>query len=115
MAIAADTVPQSASLTQSLAIMSGAAVPGVFSTLSGEAYASAQSVLQTQSTYLRGAVIGRLQQASDAAAFGGPRAVALDGTGATLWGQAYGGWGSTGSDGNASAPHALHRRLPHRP
>lgn len=103
VAMAADSLPPSAALTQSLTTLSSAAVPGVFSTLSGEAYATAQSVLQTQSAYVRGALIGRLQQASDAAAAGGPRAVALDATGATLWGQAYGGWGSTGSDGNASA------------
>ncbi len=103
VAMAADSLPLSAALSQSLTTLSSAAVPGVFGTLSGEAYATAQSVLQTQSAYVRGAVIGRLQQASDAAAAGGPRAVALDATGATLWGQAYGGWGSTGSDGNASA------------
>lgn len=102
-AVAADTLPLTATLAQNLATLSVNAVPGVFSTLSGEAYASAQSVLQTQSSYVRGAVIGRLEQASDAAASGGPRAVALEGTGATLWGQAYGGWGSTGTDGNASA------------
>ncbi len=103
VAVAAETLPLSSSLAQSLATLPSTAVPGVFTTLSGEAYASAQSVLQTQSSYVRGAVIGRLSQAADGALAGGPRAVALDASGATLWGQAYGGWGSTASDGNASA------------
>lgn len=103
VAMAAETLPLSSSLAQSLATMPSVAVPGVFTTLSGEAYASAQSVLQTQSAYVRGAVLGRLQQAADGTGAVGPRAVALEGSGATLWGQAYGGWGSTGSDGNASA------------
>ncbi len=102
-ASAADTLPLSAALPQTLVTLTSAALPGVFSTLSGEIYASAQSVLQTQSTYVRGAVLGRLEQAADGRTALGPRAVALDGSGATLWGQAYGGWGSTSSDGNASA------------
>ncbi|WP_051356937.1 autotransporter outer membrane beta-barrel domain-containing protein [Azorhizobium doebereinerae] len=99
---AADTLPTASPLMQSLALMGGAAAPAALSSLTGEIYASAQSVLQVQSAYVRGAVLGRLEQAATGTP-GTAQTVALDRAGTTLWAQAYGGWGSTGSDGNASA------------
>ncbi len=98
---AANTVALSQPLAQSLAILTNAQAPAALSTLTGEIYASAQSTLQIQSAYVRSAVTGRLEQAQGAA--GAARTVGLDPAGTTLWGQAYGGWGSSSSDGNASA------------
>lgn len=98
---AADTVALAQPLGQALAVMPGAAAPAALASLSGEIYASAQGVLQVQSSYVRNAVTGRLAQAEGAP--GTAQLAPVDGFGTTLWGQAYGGWGSTASDGNASA------------
>ncbi|WP_127091999.1 autotransporter-associated beta strand repeat-containing protein [Aquabacter cavernae] len=81
-----------------------------FDALSGEIYASAGTVMQQQSAYVRDAVGGRLRQSEAAAGTaplaygaGGPATATL-GAGWTpvLWAQAFGGWGSSFSDGNAA-------------
>ncbi|WP_018388473.1 autotransporter domain-containing protein [Ancylobacter sp. FA202] len=60
-----------------------------FDQLSGDIYASAQSAALEDSRFVRDAALGRLQQA-----FADPAA--------TMWGQAYGSWGTFDSDGDAS-------------
>lgn len=97
---AADALSSTSPLNQSLAAMPGVQAPGTLLTLTGEIYASAQSTLQEHAAYVRDAVSGRLQQAEGAP--GAAKALRLDREGTMLWGQAYGGWGSTQSDGNAS-------------
>ncbi len=102
-ASAVGSLSSTSPVAAALASVSAFAAPAAFASLDGEIYASAQSVLQTQSAYLRNAVTGRLLQATAGVPAGaGPRAVEMPGiAGATLWGQAYAGWGS--NDGNANA------------
>ena len=95
-------------------------VPGALNALSGELYASEQTVLIDQALFAREAVLGRLRQISHAgqdgpeAAFGlaGPSVAAADGSdgthraalqGLTFWSQAFGSWGNLTGDGNASS------------
>lgn len=85
------------------------AVPGALDALSGEAYASVNTVIQQQSIYVRETVGDRLRQALTApgvsalADGAGPQTAALgEGLTPTLWAQGYGGWGDTSSDGNAA-------------
>ncbi len=88
-------------------------VPGVFASLSGEAYASVDSVIQQQSVYVREAVGARLRASVSApgvgalgyaAQAGGPQTASLGaGLTPTLWAQGYGGWGTTFSNGNAAS------------
>ncbi|MGU3495681.1 autotransporter domain-containing protein [Xanthobacteraceae bacterium A53D] len=99
---AADTLAASHALAGSLATLSARAAPAALGSLSGEIHATAQSTLQAQSSYVRGAVMGRLEQAG-AGTPGTAQTVALDGRGTTLWAQAYGGWGTSGGDGTATA------------
>lgn len=90
-------------LLQSASLLSAAAAPGAFDLLSGQIYASAATVLQQQSTYVRDAVGARLRQAEAPAATGGPATAQLaPGWVPTLWIQAYGGWGSTDSTANTA-------------
>lgn len=96
----ADTLSSASPLNQTLAIMSGPVMAGTLPTLTGEIYASAQSTLQEHAFYVRDAVSERLQQADGAP--GSAKALVLDRSGTTFWGQGYGGWGSTQGDGNAS-------------
>lgn len=78
--------------------------PGAFDALSGEAYASATSIIAQDSIYLRQAVGGRVWQSLDAGTVGGPTAAALGAaTGFAVWGQGYGAWGNIDGDGNAAA------------
>ncbi|OZA85229.1 MAG: hypothetical protein B7X76_05645, partial [Azorhizobium sp. 39-67-5] len=101
-AFAADSLPASSPLVAMLATLSAGAVPTAFTALSGEEHATAQSVLQTQSTYVRDAISGRLRQATSETVVGdAPTTATLGSLGATLWAQAYGGWGD--NDGNANA------------
>lgn len=88
-------------------------VASAFSTLSGEVYPSASSLIQQQSIFVRDAVNTRLRQSvtspaaqplAYAAKAGGPETAALGaGLTPTLWAQAYGGWGNTFSAGNAGS------------
>ncbi|MEP9369321.1 autotransporter domain-containing protein [Xanthobacter sp. VNH20] len=102
-AFAADRLPVSSSLIPALATLSAGAAPAAFAALSGEVHATAQSVLQTQSTYVRDAVSGRLRQATSGTIVGdAPTTAMLGSLGATLWAQAYGGWGDNNGNANAS-------------
>lgn len=81
-----------------------------FDALSGEIYASAETVMQQQSIYVREAVGARLRQAFAGAApagilgYGGGPETASFGASLTpvMWMQAFGGWGETFSNGNAA-------------
>ncbi|MFG1427911.1 autotransporter outer membrane beta-barrel domain-containing protein [Roseixanthobacter glucoisosaccharinicivorans] len=102
-AFAADSLPVSSSLIPALAILTAGAAPAAFDALSGEVHATAQSVLQTQSTYVRDAISGRLRQATSGTIVGdAPTTATLGSLGATLWVQAYGGWGDNNGNANAS-------------
>lgn len=87
------------------------AVAGAFDALSGEVYASADTVIQQQSVYVRDAVGARLRQSVTAPAAQplayatkGPATAKLgEGLTPTLWAQGYGGWGNTFGDGNAAS------------
>ncbi|MBZ9938333.1 autotransporter domain-containing protein [Mesorhizobium sp. BR1-1-16] len=96
--------------------LSASQLPVALAALSGEAYASEQSVLAGDSLYSRQAVLGRLRQGTYAEALGAMAALADGGptvtgavakpsvtaSGATLWGQAYGGWSNLDGDGDTS-------------
>ena len=91
----------------------GAAVAPALNQLSGEIYASAQTVIQQQSIYLREAVGARLRQsvtpASDTAlsyaakAAGPTTAQIAPGYTPTMWLEGFGGWGETSGNGNAAS------------
>ncbi|MFG1422914.1 autotransporter family protein [Roseixanthobacter liquoris] len=101
-AFAADSLQASSPLMPTLAMLSAGAAPAALTALSGEVHATAQSVLQAQSSYVRDAISGRLRQATSGTVVGdAPTTAALGSLGATLWAQAYGGWGD--NDGNANA------------
>ncbi|SSW63652.1 autotransporter outer membrane beta-barrel domain-containing protein [Achromobacter agilis] len=79
--------------------------------LSGEAYASTASVLQSQADTVRAMPLAHLRGNLDAPVFAGrptaqlgaPSSDALPQSGASpLWAQAFGNWSKFGSDGNAS-------------
>jgi len=109
VAAALDTLPPSGPLVDALVSLNATSAPPAFTALSGEIYASAQSVLQIQSVYLRDALTGRLRQAAGAAGASGPAsAPLLPGATATLWGEVYGGWGdSAGSAGIAAVSRSI--------
>lgn len=97
------SLPASSGLLQSAAMLGAAAAPAAFDLLSGQIYASAATVLQQQSFYVRDAVGARLRQASLPGTPGGPATAALaPGWAPTLWVQAYGGWGSTDASANTA-------------
>ncbi|MFG1359665.1 autotransporter domain-containing protein [Xanthobacter pseudotagetidis] len=93
-----------------LQLPAGPDVANAFAALSGEAYASANTVIQQQSVYVRDAVLARLAQSVT-----GPAPTPLSYAKApvearlapdlapTLWMQGYGGWGNTFANGNAAA------------
>ncbi|MEP9378255.1 autotransporter domain-containing protein [Aquabacter sp. CN5-332] len=104
VAAAADQLSSTTPLAAALAGVTATGAPVAFAQLDGDVYASAQSVLQQQSAYVRNAVTGRLLQGTASAPAGaGPKAVDMPGiSGATLWGQAYAGWGANDGNFNAS-------------
>ncbi|MBZ9816434.1 autotransporter domain-containing protein [Mesorhizobium sp. CA7] len=95
------------------ALPSKAAAQDAFDQLSGEIHASAKGMLLEDSRFIRDAATRRISAAfgdPDAAALpvmaygeGGPEMVAADTDRFAVWGQAFGSWGHTGSDGNAAA------------
>lgn len=95
-------------LTAIILQLSAGEARAAFNALSGEVYASAATVTQQQSVYVRDAVGARLRQslpASGAQALSyGPAATAALAPGLTpiLWAQGYGGWGSASANGNAA-------------
>lgn len=89
---------------------SAPAARDAYDQFSGEAHASARTLIIENGARVRDAVSLRMQDAFGAvpggqiakapAAAGGSRIVALEGV--TAWGQAIGSWGRSGSDGNAA-------------
>ncbi len=108
VAAALDSLPAEGALMDALVSLDGTTAPDAFSLLSGEIYGSAQTVLQTQSLFLRDAISGRQRQATTPdKAGGGPEsgpqtAPLLAGLEATVWMQGYGAWGSTDGTANTS-------------
>ncbi|GGF65399.1 hypothetical protein GCM10007301_26430 [Azorhizobium oxalatiphilum] len=103
----ADSLPLTSPLARSMAVMNAYEAPAALMSLSGEIHATAQSTLQVQSAYVRGAVIGRLDQALSGAP-GTAETHVLDAKGTTLWAQAYGGWGETRGTFNAeTSPRSI--------
>ncbi|MFG1327591.1 autotransporter outer membrane beta-barrel domain-containing protein, partial [Xanthobacter autotrophicus] len=96
-----------------LALPKGTTPGAAFAALSGEAYASASTVIVQQSSYVRDAVGARLIQAltpEGAAPLGYAMPVKAPATarlGAgltpTLWALGYGGWGDTNGNSNAAS------------
>lgn len=84
-----------------------------FDQLSGEVHASAKGMLVEDSRFVRDAATSRIRAAfgdGSTAALpvmaygdGGPEMVAADTDRFAVWGQAFGSWGNTDSDGNAAA------------
>ncbi|MER8752502.1 autotransporter outer membrane beta-barrel domain-containing protein [Mesorhizobium sp. M1050] len=97
-----------------LQLPSEAAVQDAFDQLSGEIHASAKGMLLEDSRFIRDAATSRISaafgDAGSTAALpvmaygeGGPEMVAADTDRFAVWGQAFGSWGNTDSDGNAAA------------
>ncbi|MER9137988.1 autotransporter outer membrane beta-barrel domain-containing protein [Mesorhizobium sp. M0830] len=97
-----------------LQLPSEAAVQDAFDQLSGEIHASAKGMLLEDSRFIRDAATSRISAAfGDAGSTvalpvmaygeGGPEMVAADTDRFAVWGQAFGSWGNTDSDGNAAA------------
>ncbi|WP_245273319.1 autotransporter domain-containing protein [Mesorhizobium sp. L2C084A000] len=96
-----------------LALPTAASARAAFDQLSGEIHASAKGMLVEDSRFVRDAVTNRIMSAFGdvgAAALpvmaygeGGPEMVAADTDHFAVWGQAFGSWGNTDSDGNAAA------------
>ncbi|MER8376276.1 autotransporter outer membrane beta-barrel domain-containing protein [Mesorhizobium sp. M1406] len=90
-----------------------AAAQDAFDQLSGEIHASAKGMLVEDSRFVRDAASNRISAAfgdAGAAALpvmaygeGGPEMVSADTDRFAVWGQAFGSWGNTDSDGNAAA------------
>ncbi|MCA0035262.1 autotransporter domain-containing protein [Mesorhizobium sp. B263B2A] len=95
------------------ALPSEAAAQDAFDQLSGEIHASAKGMLVEDSRFVRDAATSRIRAAfgdAGTAALpvmaygeGGPEMVAADTDRFAVWGQAFGSWGKTDSDGNAAA------------
>ncbi|MDJ1159934.1 autotransporter domain-containing protein [Chelatococcus sp. SYSU_G07232] len=89
-----------------------AVIRASFDRVSGEIHASARTALIEDSRFVRQAVSDRLRGAFAgvgapampvmAYAPGGPVAVPATSSGPVLWGQGFGAWGHTDSDGNAA-------------
>ncbi|MQT15452.1 autotransporter domain-containing protein [Rhizobiales bacterium Sp-1] len=93
VAVAADTLSAGNPLTVDLAALPGSAAAAAFQNLSGEVYASTQSALLDEASYVRGAMQRRLRQAEAGSTTSepGPQ-VAGFGSALTMWSEAYGGW-----------------------
>lgn len=103
LATAADGLPEAAAITAALAELPGTAAAPAFTALDGEVYAASLSALQSQAATVRHAVTGRLLQVAGGPVASGARAGDMPGlSGATLWGQAFAGWGSLDGTFNAA-------------
>lgn len=93
VAVAADTLSPGNPLTANLAALPGRGAAAAFQNLSGEVFASTQSALLDEASYMRGAMQRRLRQAEagSTTAEPGPQ-VAGFGSALTMWSEAYGGW-----------------------
>lgn len=109
VATIADRLAWSNPVNVALSDLNASTAPAAFDSLSGQAYASVQTGLQQQSTYLRDATTARVRQAfakdgePAAAAASTKTAELVPGLALTAWAQAYGGWGQTEGDGNAAS------------
>ncbi len=91
------------SVYDSVLAVSTSGAPAAFDALSGEVYASASTVMQQQSIYLREAIGSRVRQGlAGQPAPGQATAKLAPGYDATVWAQGYGGWGQIAGDGNAA-------------
>lgn len=109
VATAADTLPLGNALANELVSLPGSSASAAFQGLSGEAYASTQSVLLDEASYMRGAMQRRLRQAEAGvrAAEPGPQ-VAGFGNALTMWSEAYGGWANfNGANGVSGVDSSL--------
>ncbi|MDQ0506623.1 autotransporter family protein [Xanthobacter agilis] len=111
VAVAAQALGAGSSIYDTILGLPEGAVASAFNALSGEVYASVDTVLQQESIYVREAVGARLRQAA-----AGPDALARAAQGSgpatarlsqdldvTLWAHGYGGWGKSFGDGNAAS------------
>ncbi|MER9894014.1 autotransporter outer membrane beta-barrel domain-containing protein [Mesorhizobium sp. M0119] len=109
-----DSIPESGSLFNAVAnLATDAEARSAFDQLSGEIHASAKGMLLNDSQFVRDAATNRIRTAfgdAGTAALpvmaygeGGPEMVAADTDRFAVWGQAFGSWGSSESDGNAAA------------
>ncbi|OYZ99640.1 MAG: autotransporter outer membrane beta-barrel domain-containing protein [Rhizobiales bacterium 17-65-6] len=113
MALAAQNLPFGNAVYDALVVLPTAAVAPAFNQLSGEAYASVNTVIQQEAVYLRDAVGARLRQGlapqgaqplAYAAKAAGPATAQLaEGYTPTLWMQGYGGWGNAFGNTNAAS------------
>ncbi|WP_454918250.1 autotransporter-associated beta strand repeat-containing protein [Xanthobacter sediminis] len=111
VAVAAQALGAGNAVYDALLSLPVGAVAPAFNALSGEIYASADTVLLQESIYVREAVGARLRQAAagpgalaQAAAAAGPSTAQLSrDLGVTLWAQGYGGWGNSFGNGNAAS------------
>ncbi|GAB0118962.1 autotransporter outer membrane beta-barrel domain-containing protein [Acidisoma sp. 7E03] len=96
--------------------LSAAALPAALASLSGEAYASEQTVLLGDSSAGREAVLGRLRQSAYGAAAGPVTALGTSGPATasggskapadlTFWGQGLGNWTNYNGTDNAASVH----------
>ena len=100
-----DALPSSSPFLPLAAMLTGPQARAAFDGLSGEIYASAQSVLQQQSITLRATLNDRLRAAAGDTPTAAEIAAAplAPGYTATVWVNGYGGWGSTGSTANSAS------------
>lgn len=103
MARAADSATDASDAVVALAGLNTITATPALQALSGEIYASAQSVIQQQSAYLRDAVGARLRQAAGEPGAIGPTTATAAGLPLSFWVQGFGGWGETSSNGNAAS------------
>ena len=113
VAVAAQTLGTGNAVYEAIFALPESAVAPALNQLSGEAYASAQTVIQQQSVYLRDAVGSRLRQSltapsagalSYAAKAAGPATAQLaQGFTPTLWAEGFGGWGEVSGTANAAS------------
>ncbi|WP_292437475.1 autotransporter domain-containing protein, partial [Mesorhizobium sp.] len=95
------------------ALGTAAEAQAAYDAVSGEIHASTKGMLLEDSRFIRDAATNRVSDAfgeAGAAALpvmaygeGGPEMVAADTDRFAVWGQAFGSWGDTGSDGNAAS------------
>ena len=113
VALAAQNLPFGNALYDALVVLPFSAVGPAFNQISGEAYASVNTVIQQEAVYLRDAVGARLRQGlapqgaqplAYAAKAAGPATAQLaEGYTPTLWMQGYGGWGNAFGNTNAAS------------
>lgn len=105
-----DTIASTDPLSLALLGFSAPEARAAFDAMSGEAHASHKGTMLEESEFMRGAMNTRLRGAFDetpqpvrTASAAGATAYTAPETGrAAFWGNAYGAWGETDSDGNAA-------------